>query len=138
MKKGLVVAMLSMLVLPMAAVAETEVPAVESVKSFARPNDARFQYSLPDRKQIKQRREQRKAAKMAPTETAKDADDDEIWLDTSNVNTSKKVIKKINPEANYDNSNVKIDNAPMSYDTFPKFYDPNDLSQQQFMPMVGY
>jgi hypothetical protein len=138
MKKGFVVALLSMLVVPAVAVAEIEVPAIESVKTFARPNDSRFQYSLPDKNQIKQRREQKKAAKAAPTETKTDADEDEIWLDTSNLKTTKKVIKKINPDTNYDNSNVKLDDAPMNYDSFPKFYNQNDVTQQQFMPMIGY
>ena len=35
-------------------------------------------------------------------------------------------------------SNQAVDRSslPMNYDSFPKFYDENDMSTQQFMPMV--
>ena len=36
------------------------------------------------------------------------------------------------------NNNVDGKDMPMNYDAFPKFYDPNDMMNQQFMPMMTY
>ncbi len=104
---------------------EVTVPATESVKYFAKPIDSRFQYSLPERKHFSS------SSKKSSAEN----DTDEITIDTSNKPV-KKVIKVMTSEPAESNPNVDRSSLPMNYDSFPKFYDENDMSTQQFMPMV--
>ena len=104
---------------------EVTVPATESVKYFAKPMDSRFQYSLPERKHFKS------SFKKSSAEN----DTDEITIDTSSKPV-KKVIKVMTSEPTESNSNVDKSSLPMNYDSFPKFDDANDMSTQQFMPMM--
>jgi len=105
---------------------EVTVPATESVKSFARPTDPRFQYSLPQRK------------KSYFKKSNNGDDTDEITLD-ENVKPAKKIIKVMSAEQTESSAkNVDRSNIPMNYDSFPKYYDANDMSTQQFMPMMSF
>lgn len=140
MKKLAVSFLLAAVMLPVAAT-EFSVPNTESVKSFSRPYDSRFQYSLPEGKTLNVfgRRTQTEPQEHFTTNPydSDDDDDEDIVLDTKNIPTQKKVIKKLGPEYK-PNANVDSKDKPMNYDAFPKFYDPNDMMNQQFMPMVTY
>lgn len=113
---------------------QTNVPAVESVKSFARPADARFQYSLPDKYKFKKNDSTK--APVAENESG------EIVLEpSSSAKQQKKIIKKLSVDTVLDemSENANNSNVPMNYDSFPKYYDPNSMMQNQFlMPMGGY
>ncbi len=106
---------------------EVTVPATESVKYFARPVDSRFQYSLPERKHFK----------SSFKKSLKETDTDEITIDTS-YKPTKKVIKVMSSEQTEPIPSVDRSDLPMNYDSFPKFYDANDMSTQQFMPMIPF
>lgn len=123
---------LNIFILP-AFAAEYTVPNVESVKSFSRPYDSRFQYSLPERKNVS-------VFGRAPESSQNSAydDDDDIVLDASNIQPQKKVIKKLSADSAAPKNNVDNSNVPMNYDSFPKFYNANDMMNQQFMPMMNY
>ena len=109
--------------------AEFSVPQVESVKSFTRPDMSRFQYSLPENKNFIKRK----------SSVQNDNDIDEITLDEDEIKPVKKVIKRINTENSVQQFNPSdIKNAPMNYDNFPKFYNPNDLMNQQFIPTTAF
>ena len=129
MKKYLLILLLLGFTVPVFA-AESDTYSIESVRSFARPNDSRFQYTLPDRGSFR-------IPKKSST-AAESLDDDVIELDTSDVKPVKKVVKTLS--ADYDKNQNKFDNSqvPMNYDSFPRYFDPNDLGNQQFMPMMGF
>ena len=111
---------------------ETTIPAVESVKSFARPSDARFQYSLPDKNKFK-KHETKASSTEAPS--------GEIVLEPSDIKPQKKIIKKLSADTDLNSINNNIDSStmPMNYESFPQYYDPNSMTQNRlFMPMTGY
>lgn len=108
------------------------VPETESAKSFARPYDSRFQYGLPERKSsmsVFGRKEQ-------SVDTTSDEDD--VVLDATDVTPQRKVIKKITADPAEQPTNSGRNDVPMNYDSFPKFYNSNDMMNQQFMPMMSY
>lgn len=136
MKRFIIITMFAAVILPAFAEENASldnngnpVPAVESVRYFARPSDSRFQYSLPDAKKFKP---------FKKAETAS-LDDDAIELDEQDIRPAKKIIKRMSADSD-SSSSYEVDNSalPMNYDNFPKFYNPNDLSNQQFLPMIGY
>lgn len=108
------------------------VPETESAKSFARPYDSRFQYGLPERKSSASVFGRRERA----TETTSDAE--EVVLDATDVTPQRKVIKKISTNLEEQPANTGKNDVPMNYDNFPKFYNSNDMMNQQFMPMMNY
>lgn len=130
--------MLSAIVIP-AAASEFSIPGSTSVTSFSRPYDSRFQYGLPTGKSLNVfgRRHNPKDEESFTT-SVDDEDDEDIVLDTKTVAPQKKIIKKLSADSQPNNSNVNYKDVPMNYDSFPKFYDPNDMSNQQFMPMMTY
>ena len=111
-----------------AVLAETEVPEVQSVKYFTKPNDARFHYELPTNMNFKFKKDSEKAQ-------SDDDDTSAVELDTSDVKPEKKIIKKLGDNPSYPKEQADTENVPMNYETFPKFYDGNDIMQQQIMPM---
>ena len=134
MRKVFSIMLLGLVIFPMAAVAaESDVQKIESVKYFARPNDSRFQYSLPDKKNMKFSR------KKSSTEEESSSDED-IVLDSSAAQQGeKKIIKRMSAGTDLkQNTDIDKSTMPMNYDSHPKFYDPNDMSQQQFLPMMTY
>ena len=143
MKKCAIALLLASIMLPVAAT-EFSIPNTQSVKSFSRqyPYDSRFQYSLPEGKTMsvfgRRNKEPQEHFSTNPYDSDDDDDDEDIVLDTKNIPTQKKVIKKLGPNYNKEETNVNDKNMPMNYDAFPKFYDPNDMMNQQFMPMVTY
>ena len=110
---------------------ETTTYSTESVRSFARPNDARFQYSLPDRSRFRLNSKQ-------STESTTKSDEDAIELDVANTRPAKKIIKKMSSEADTNTQTFDRSDMPMNYDSFPKYFDPNDMSTQQFLPTMGF
>ena len=131
MKKYLITLIAVLTFLP-AVATEPTYSNIESVKSFAKPIDARFQYGLPDKNSFKKHHD----AKASTTE----GDSGEIVLDTSKAKPQKKIIKRLSPDADLENLDNNIDNStmPMNYDNFPKFYDPNSMTQNQFLPMTSF
>lgn len=105
--------------------ADVDVPKTESVRSFARPNDARFHYELPANKNFKFKKDDNNVSD----------DTEEITLDTTDLKPAKKVIKKLG-DGNYSGNNVTPADVPMNYESFPKFYDANNMLQNQFMPAL--
>ena len=135
MKKVLVIIALISFGLPMLA-EEATTYSTESVRSFARPNDSRFQYSLPERGAFKF--PSRKSAAQTSSSVSSEDDSDEVELDTSDIKPVKKVIKRMSADSEANTQEFDKSNMPMNYDNFPKYYNPNDMSTQQFMPMFGY
>ena len=133
MRKIFTAAVLSLFILPVFA-ADYSVPSVESVKSFSSPYDSRIHYSLPEGKNMSVfgRRND------TPNETSNFDDDEDVVLDTSNIQPQKKIIKKISSDSPNSQNNIDNTNVPMNYNSFPKFYDANDMMNQQFMPMMNY
>lgn len=125
MKKFLMISILSLCFMPVYA-AEVQIPPSESIKNFTQPNDARFQYDFPSVKNFKFKKEEK---------STEINDEEAITLDPSEVKPVKKVIKKLEPNSVPSYQDVSTDNVPMNYDSFPKFYDNNDMMQQQIMPM---
>ena len=107
--------------------AEDCVVQVQSVKYFTKPNDARFHYELPSNMNFKFKKDAEK----------NESDDEfgDVELDASDVQPVKKVIKKLGDTPASNTQQNADENVPMNYDTFPKFYDGNDIMQQQIMPM---
>ena len=129
--KKLIIAM-AILTCALPVLADDEnVYSTESVRSFARPNDARFQYSLPDRSRFKHN------SKQSSESTVK-SDEDAIELDVADTRPAKKIIKKMSSDAEANTQTFDRSDMPMNYDSFPKYYDPNDMSTQQFMPTMSY
>ncbi len=123
MKRILLGLLLTGFILP-AYSAEVDITKPESVKYYTQPQDARFRYDLPDNFSFK--KDSKKQA---------ESDDDEITLDEETVKPVKKVIKKLENGAQAEQKTVNPEDMPMNYDSFPKYYDANDMFQQQFMPM---
>lgn len=126
MKKVLLSIVLSLFFLP-AFSADVEVPSVQSVKYFSQPQDSRFQYDLPAAKDfLKFKKDSKQDIEN---------EDAEVTLDAEDIKPAKKIIKKLgdNPEPKEQTLNQQ--DLPMNYDSFPKYYDANDMMQQQFMPM---
>lgn len=132
MKKFLFLLALVSLAVPVLAADEASVtPGVASVKYYTRPDMSRFQYGLPEPGDFHLRKKKNK-------DTAADSLD-VITLDEDDIKPVKKVIKRVQPSANpqqFDPQDVK--NSPMNYDNFPKFYNPNDLMNQQFIPTATF
>ena len=141
MRKFIVAILLSAFLLPVSA-AEFAIPNTQSVKSFSRPYDNRFQYSLPEGKSFSvfsRTKQVKEPQEHFSTSEFEDADDEEeVVLDTKYVAPQKKIIKKLSADSMPKNNNVDGKDMPMNYDAFPKFYDPNDMMNQQFMPMMTY
>lgn len=135
MKKFLVIIALLSLAFPVLA-EETTTYSTESVRSFARPSDARFQYSLPERGAFKF--PARKSSAQTTSSVSSEDDSDAVELDTSDIKPVKKVIKRMSADSETNTQEFDKSNMPMNYDNFPKYYDPNDMSTQQLMPMFGY
>lgn len=93
-------------------------------KFYSMPNDTRFQYDLPNFR-----------GKNAAS-ASQSFSDEEITLDPSTVKPVKKVIKTLNTTSGTKNQPQSTD-MPMNYNSFPKFYDANDMLQNQptMMPM---
>lgn len=93
-------------------------------KFYSMPNDSRFQYDLPNFR-----------GKNSSSAT-QSSSDEEIILDPSTVKPVKKVIKTLNT-SNGTKPPTQPTDVPMNYDSFPKFYDANDMLQNQptMMPM---
>ncbi len=125
MKKIFLAVLFLSFVLPVYS-AEVEVPKAESVKYFSQPQsqDARFRYDLPSGKNF-----------FKKDNKANVNDDDEITLDEEDVKPVKKVIKKLGDTQPQTEQKMDPQDVPMNYDSFPKYYDANDMMQQQFMPM---
>ena len=143
MKKFIIAsALLSTIVLPSVAT-EFSIPGTQSVKSFSRPYDTRFQYGLPEGKSLnvfsrnRQAEEPKEHFSTSEFEDA-DYDEEEVTLDTKYVTPQKKIIKKMSADSTPKNNYSDGKDIPMNYDAFPKFYDPNDMMNQQFMPMMTY
>ena len=129
MKKLVITFVLASIFCP-AFASDFAVPEVESVKSFVRPDMSRFQYNLPEGKNFNW-------IKKKSAENYNDID--EIVLDEEDIKPVKKVIKRINPESTPQQFNpADLKNAPMNYDNFPKFYDANNLMNQQFIPSAAF
>lgn len=125
MKKILFTFCFAALILPVYAT-EVEIPKPESVRYFSQPQDPRFQYDLPSAKNFS----------FKKNSNSKNADDsyDEITLDEQDVKPVKKVIKKLGDTPTSSEETLSPQDVPMNYESFPKYYDGNDLIQQQFMP----
>lgn len=138
MKKILLLTAIISFMIPVGAEEITDttstVTSTESVRSFTRPYDSRFQYSLPERGTFKF---PPKKSSTVSTKTEGD-EEDAIELDTTNIKPAKKVIKKLSSDSAIQNKTFDASDMPMNYGNFPKYYDPNDMSTQQFMPMMGY
>ena len=121
---------------------EFSIPASQSVKSFSRPYDARFQYGFPEGKSLNvfsRNRQAEEPKEHFSTSEFEDADDeDEVTLDTKYVAPQRKVIKKLSADYTPQSNDSNNKDMPMNYDAFPKFFDPNDMMNQQFMPMMSY
>lgn len=125
MKKLLLVAVSMFFILPVCA-EEFSVQGAEASKFFNSSRDSRFQYELPSAVNFPLKRDSKQKVK---------ADDDEITLDETDVKPVKKVIKRIENTPADGELPVNSKDVPMNYDSFPKFYDNNNMMQQQFMPM---
>ena len=124
MKKFILIAFFTSIMVP-AFAADFAVPEVESVKSFTRPDMSRFQYSLPEH------------ANFTPFK--KKSAVVEITLDEDEIKPVRKVIKRIDSNSKPQQFNPDdVKDQPMNYDNFPKFYNPNDLMNQQFMPSAMF
>lgn len=128
--------LLSMMLNPVLA-ADYTAPKVESVKTFAAPYDSRFQYGLPEGRNLNVFN-RNKSSEVQSSSDGYDYEDDEILLDTKNVKPEKKVIKKLSADTPAATQKTDRSDEPMNYNSFPKFYNSNDLMNQQFMPMMGY
>ena len=141
MKKILMTGLLLAVISPVMAT-EFSVPGSTSVKSFSRPYDSRLQYSLPEGKSFSvfsRNRQANEPKEHFSTSEFDDSDEEEdVVLDPTTVKTQKKIIKKLSSDYTPSNTDVDSKNTPMNYDAFPKFYDPNDMMNQQFMPMMTY
>ena len=93
-------------------------------KFYSMPNDTRFQYDLPNFRG------------KNSSSASQSSSDEEITLDPSTVKPVKKVIKTLNT-TNGTKTPYQPSDMPMNYDSFPKFYDANDMLQNQptMMPM---
>jgi len=129
MRNILLAFIISMFVLP-AYSAEVEVPKAQSVKYFTQQQDARFRYDLPEGKGFSM------FNKKDSKSSAAEDDNSEVTLREEDVKPVKKIIKKLDSTSSAaDTQTLDKENTPMNYDSFPKFYDANDMMQQQFMPM---
>ena len=131
MKKFVYVLLLSGLILPACSEEVTTLqtkpePTTLSRESkfYSMPNDTRFQYDLPNFRG------------KNSSSTAQSSSDEEITLDPSTVKPVKKVIKTLNT-TNGAKTQYQPADMPMNYNSFPKFYDANDMLQNQptMMPM---
>jgi len=128
MKRFLLIALLSVVFLP-AQSADFGFTDYRSQGYLSRPDSSRFEYSLPDNMKFLKRK----------SKTVEQNDVDEITLDEEDIKPVKKVIKKLGSDYQpQDDFNQKDANTPMNYDNFPKFYNPNDLMNQQFIPMTTF
>ena len=93
-------------------------------KFYSMPNDSRFQYDLPNFKD--------RGNSVKNTTSS-----EEITLDPQTVKPVKKVIKTLNSsQASGNKTEPARSDMPMTYESFPRFYDANDMLQQQpIMPM---
>ena len=130
MKKTLLSVCLALFILP-AFSADADymdapsVPNVQSVKYFAQPQDSRFQYDLPSAKNFFKSKKDSKQNLDS---------DEEVTLDPEDIKPAKKIIKKLGDNPDPKAQTLAPQDVPMNYDSFPKFYDGNDMMQQQFMP----
>lgn len=129
MKHFLVLLFLTIILTPVYS-AEISVYGAESAKELVRPDYSRFQYDLPEGKSFGALK--RKFSKQ------QDNSFDEITLDEDDIKPVKKVIKRIQPQAEPKKYDPNSTDNPMNYDNFPKFYNPNDLMNQQFMPTATF
>lgn len=110
-----------------------QLPAAESAKSFSRPYDSRFQYGLPEKRQAES-----VFGRRSQTVDSSYDDDEEVVLDYSNITPQRKIIKKISSDPAEQAQSQNRNDVPMNYDSFPKFYNANDMMNQQFMPTMSY
>lgn len=130
MKKIVYVLFLSSLILP-ACSEEINTPQTKpepttlsrESKFYSMPNDSRFQYDLPNFR--------------GKNSSSQQTSDEEITLDPSTVKPVKKVIKTLNSTNAGGKTPVQPTDMPMNYESFPRFYDANDMLQNQptMMPM---
>ncbi len=125
MKKVLLVMVLTLCVLPVYA-EEVSVQGAESSKFFNSSKDSRFKYELPSTMSFPIKRDSKQKIQ---------SDNDEITLDESDFRPVRKVIKRIEDVPADEAPALNHKDAPMNYESFPKFYDNNNMLQQQFMPM---
>ena len=125
MKKMLFAFAFAALILP-AHSEQVEIPNTESVRYFSQPQYSRFRYDLPEGNPFSFRKDNK--AKV-------ENEDGDITLDEEDVKPVKKVIKKLSDNPKPNEQPLNREDMPMNYDSFPKYYDANDMMQQQFLPM---
>jgi len=124
MKKVLLLAFLLVFASPVLA-EEFTTQGAEASRFFNPATDSRFQYDLPSKVSFPLKKDSKPAAQ---------SDDSEITLDPAAVKPVRKVIKRIEDTPADANPAFDSKDVPMNYDSFPKFYDNNNMLQQQFMP----
>lgn len=123
MKKVLLGVCLAFFMAPAFAV-ETSAQGYDASQYFDNPHrDARFKYEFPSGKTLPFKKDKVQVVD----------DDSDITLDEADIKPVKKIIKRLDPDA--EAPSVDRKDIPMNYDSFPKFYDNNNMIQQQFMPM---
>lgn len=127
--KKVVFALVMLLALP-AVAAETTLNIPKSRSAEYISPDARFKYDLPDGKGFSMFKKENKS-QMAD-------DSAEVTLREEDIKPVKKVIKKLSDETPINTPQLNKEDIPMNYNSFPKYYDPNSMLQNQFMPMSSF
>lgn len=128
MKKFLLVFAI-MISLPVVAAETTlNIPKSRSVEYIS--PDARFKYDLPDGKGFSMFKKENKSQVAG--------DSSEVTLREEDVKPVRKVIKKLSDDTPINTPQVNQEEIPMNYNSFPKYYDPNSMLQNQFMPMSSF
>ncbi len=127
--KKVVFALMMLLALPAVAAETTlNIPKSRSVEYIS--PDARFKYDLPDGKGFPMFKKENKS------QVADDSS--EVTLREEDVKPVRKVIKKLSDDTPINTPQVNQEEIPMNYNSFPKYYDPNSMLQNQFMPMSSF
>lgn len=127
--KKVVFTLVMLLALPAIAAETTlNIPKSRSVEYIS--PDARFKYDLPDGKGFPMFKKENNTQVVD--------DSSEVTLREEDIKPVKKVIKKLGDNTSTNTPQVNQEEIPMNYNSFPKYYDPNSMLQNQFMPMSSF